>query len=62
MVLEPPETDSELRDKLIAMVRSKIYRVAANHAPSPHVELITGDVERAVVRGIESIFKERSEV
>jgi len=59
MVHNQRETDSELRDRLIVLVRGEIHRVQGNHTPSPGIENVVGDIERAIVKGIESIFKER---
>ena len=59
MVHDQRETDSELRDCLIIMVRGEIYRIAGHHPHTPNLDNIMGDIERAVVKGIEAIFKER---
>ena len=47
----------ELRDKLIAMVRSEIERIAKNYPHRRPGEYLLEDVERAIVNGIKSIFE-----
>ena len=62
MIEDQRETDSELRDRLIVLVRGEIHRIEGQHPHTPNLDNIMGDVERAVVRGIHTIFKEREEL